>query len=120
MQLMPKQDRDAEILYSLQFKLHPKRYREMSPSLAARMAAVAGHVLGIAWTTPCFLKMIVLPDNFVFAQTLTEDGPGTMIGWLNVVQQDWKKVLDNAGLTAEELSSASYTFLRSHSQASTR
>lgn len=101
---------DASPTASLQIKLHPGRYSGMPPLLAARMAPVVGHVLGIAWTTPCFAKMIVLPDNFVFAQTLTEDGPGTMVGWLNVVQQDWKKLLDKAGLTDEERAVAEARF----------
>lgn len=79
-------------------KLHPARFSEMSPL----MAAIVGYVLGESFTTPSIAELTVSEqENLVYIR------PDGSVGFEGVqsledLRNNWNRLLDVAGLTDEE------------------
>lgn len=83
---------------TLNEKLHPNRFSEMSPF----MAAIVAFVLGESWTDPGIAEIAVSEtENLVYIRKA--DGVGfDGIESLSDLRNNWNRLLDAAGLTDEE------------------
>ena len=83
---------------SLTQKLHPDRFSEMSPF----MAAITGYVLGESWTNPQIAEITVSEqEDLVYIRK------GGAVGFdglhsLTDLRNNWNRLLDAAGLTEDE------------------
>lgn len=85
-------------LPSLTEKLHPSRFSGMSPL----MAAIVGYVLGESFTEPTIAELTVSErENLVY---IRQEGAAGFEGIqsLEDLRSNWNRLLDAAGLTAEE------------------
>lgn len=87
-----------EELETLVAKLDPRRFRGMSP----QMAAIVGYILGQKWTTPEIEGMVVTSDGFVLARRTGDIDHRAFIGALSDLERNWESLLDAADLTFEE------------------
>jgi hypothetical protein len=79
-------------------KLHPARFSEMSPL----MAAIVGYVLGESFTKPTIAELTVSEqENLVY---IRQEGAAGFEGLqsLEDLRNNWNRLLDAAELTAEE------------------
>lgn len=79
-------------------KLHPSRFSEMSPL----MAAIVGYVLGESFTKPTIAELTVSEqENLVY---IRQDGAVGFEGLqsLEDLRNNWNRLIDAAGLTDEE------------------
>ncbi len=87
-------------MLSLVEKLHPNRFTEMSPF----MAAIVGFVLGEPWTKPEIFEVTVSEtENLLYIRkegAIGFDG----VQSLEDMRNNWNRLLDAAGLTPEERS----------------
>jgi hypothetical protein len=89
-------------MLSLVEKLHPNRFTEMSPF----MAAIVGYVLGQSWTKPEIVEVAVSEaENLVYIRKADATGFGGLQS-LEDMRNNWNRLLDAAGLTPEERSEA--------------
>jgi len=82
----------------LKKKLHPSRFPEMSPF----MAAIVGFVLGEPFTTPAIGEITVSEaENLVY---IRQAGAAGFDGLQNLqdLRNNWNRLMDVAGLTPEE------------------
>lgn len=79
-------------------KLHPRRFKGMSP----KMASIVGFVLGERFTDPAIEDMIVTVDGCVLAQHEGDVGFNDFVGAKSDLVRNWNNLLDAAGLTPEE------------------
>ena len=79
-------------------KLHPSRFSEMSPF----MAAIVAYVLGEAWTEPAIAEITVSEaEDLVYVRQA--DGAGfDGIQNLSDLRNNWNRLIDAAGLTPDE------------------
>ena len=79
-------------------KLHPSRFSEMSPF----MAAIVAYVLGEAWTEPAIAEITVSEaEDLVYVRKA--DGAGfDGIQNLSDLRNNWNRLIDAAGLTPDE------------------
>jgi hypothetical protein len=83
---------------SLTEKLHPARFSEMSPL----MAAIVGYVLGESFTEPTIAELTVSElENLVY---IRQEGALGFEGLqsLDDLRNNWNRLMDAADLTAEE------------------
>ncbi|MBX3394313.1 MAG: hypothetical protein KF841_02995 [Phycisphaerae bacterium] len=79
-------------------KLHPDRFTEMSPF----MAAVVGFVLGESWTRPEIAEITVSEtEDLVYVRRSGGDGFDGLQS-LTDLRQNWNRLLDAADLTPDE------------------
>lgn len=79
-------------------KLHPDRFTEMSPF----MAAVVGFVLGEAWTDPAIAEITVSEsEDLVYVRKAGGVGFDGVQS-LTDLRNNWNRLLDAAGLTPDE------------------
>lgn len=79
-------------------KLHPARFSEMSPF----MAAIVGYVLGQSFTEPTIAELTVSEqENLVY---IRQEGASGFEGIqsLEDLRNNWNRLLDAAGLTDDE------------------
>lgn len=92
----------SRMMDSLKAKLHPSRFTEMSPL----MAAIVGYVLGEHYTTPEIAEIAVSEnENIVYirkAGSVRFDG----LQSLEDMRNNWNRLIDVAGLTPDERSEA--------------
>jgi hypothetical protein len=87
---------------SLTEKLHPARFSEMSPL----MAAVVGYVLGESFTEPTIAELTVSElENLVYIRQ--EEALGFEgLQSLDDLRNNWNRLMDAAELTADERAEA--------------
>ena len=79
-------------------KLHPGRFTEMSPF----MTAIVAYVLGESWTDPAIAELTVSEaENLVYIRKVGGVGFDG-IQSLTDLRNNWNRLLDAAGLTADE------------------
>ncbi|MCC7291849.1 MAG: hypothetical protein IT449_07300 [Phycisphaerales bacterium] len=79
-------------------KLHPDRFTEMSPF----MAAIVGYVLGESWTNPAIAEVTVSEtEDLVYVRKAGSAGFDGLQS-LTDLRNNWNRLLDAAGLTPEE------------------
>lgn len=79
-------------------KLHPNRFTNMSPM----MAAIVGCIVGEKYTEPAIAELVVTSDGFVLGRHYDDCGCNEFIGAESDFQKNWTSLLDAAGLTAQE------------------
>lgn len=87
---------------SLSDKLHPTRFSEMSPL----MAAIVGYVIGKSFTEPTIAELTVSEqENLVY---IRQEGAAGFEGVqsLEDLRNNWNRLLDAAELTADERTEA--------------
>lgn len=83
---------------SLAKKLHPARFTEMSPL----MAAIVAYVLGLSWTNPQIDEIAVSEaENFVYIRKAGATGFDGFQS-LEDLRNNWNRLLDAAELTSDE------------------
>jgi len=83
---------------SLKQKLHPDRFTEMSPF----MAAIAAFVLGESWTDPQIAEIAISEqEDLVYVRKVGGIGFDGVHS-LTDLRNNWNRLLDVAGLTADE------------------
>ena len=91
---------------NLSEKLNPARFSEMSPL----MAAIVGYVLGESFSEPTIAELTVSEqENLVY---IRQEGAVGFEGIqsLEDLRNNWNRLLDAAGLTAEERKEAVMLF----------
>lgn len=79
-------------------KLHPTRFSEMSPL----MAAIVGYVLGESFTNPTIAELTVSEqENLVYIRQEGAEG-FEGVQSLEDLRNNWNRLLDAGELTAEE------------------
>lgn len=71
-------------------KLHPHRFPNMSP----KMAAIVGHIFGIEITDPVIDALFVTSDGFVLAQHAGDCGANCFIGSYEQLRNNWVRLLN--------------------------
>ena len=71
-------------------KLHPHRFPNMSP----KMAAIVGHILDIEVTEPAIDGLFVTSDGFVLAQHTGDCGANDFIGSYEQLRSNWVRLLN--------------------------
>jgi len=85
-------------MISLAEKLHPNRFTEMSPF----MAAIAAYILGESWTDPQIAEIAASEqENLVYVRKVGGIGFDGVHS-LTDLRNNWNRLLDAAGLTPEE------------------
>lgn len=87
-----------KLMGTLKVKLNPRRFDGMSPF----MAAIVGYVLGESFTTPDIAELTVSEsESLVY---IRQSGAAGFDGIesLDDLRNNWNRLLDAAGLTAEE------------------
>ncbi len=85
-------------MHELAQKLHPDRFTEMSPL----MAAIVGYVLGQKLTTPQIEELAVSEaENLVYIRPEGSTGFDGVES-LEDLRRNWNRLLDAAGLTDDE------------------
>lgn len=79
-------------------KLHPDRYSEMSPM----MAAIVAYVLGESWTSPQITELTVSESEDLVYIRKSDSVGFDGIQSLTDLRNNWNRLLDAAGLTQEE------------------
>lgn len=87
---------------SIQQKLHPQRFTEMS----GKFAACVGCIVGARYTQPEIAELCVTSDGFVLARTQGDIGYNEFIGTEDEFYQNWRRLLDAAGVTREQRTEA--------------
>lgn len=79
-------------------KLHPRRFTEMSPF----MAAIVGYVLGESWTDPAITDVAVSEaEDLVYVRKVGAVGFDGLQS-LTDLRNNWNRLLDAADLTLDE------------------
>lgn len=79
-------------------KLHPRRFTEMSPF----MAAIVAFVLGESWTNPAIAEVTVSEaEDLVYVRKVGAVGFDGLQS-LTDLRNNWNRFIDAAGLTQEE------------------
>jgi len=109
--IIPDKPSPADV-ETVQQKLNPRRFSDMSP----KMAAIVGFVVGKKYTRPGIASMYVTSDGFVIARPSVESG-GTshagheqFIGTLSQLEDNWERLLDATELTIQERAVAERLF----------
>lgn len=89
-------------------KLHPRRFTEMSPF----MAAIVAYVLGESWTEPAIAEVTVSEaEDLVYVRKADSAGFDGLQS-LTDLRNNWNRLIDAAELTPEERSEAVALFRR--------
>jgi hypothetical protein len=84
---------------SLRAKLHPSRFTEMSP----KMAALVAYILETDYDVhPRIKELAPVSGGIVLARTSMDIGYNLFIGSEDDLVRNWKALLNVAGLTVEE------------------
>lgn len=79
-------------------KLHPRRFTEMSPF----MAAIVAFVLGESWTDPAIAEVTVSEaEDLVYVRKVGAVGFDGLQS-LTDLRNNWNRLIDAAGLTPDE------------------
>lgn len=90
-------------------KLHPSRFTEMSP----KMAAIVGCILGQKWTTPALAEIVVTqPGGLLLGRLDGDVGYNEVLGSHEDLCRNWNKLREVAELTEEESAFAGELFGR--------
>ena len=81
-------------------KLHPARFPNMSP----RMAAIVGYLMGKEYTTPTISGLCVTSDGYCLAQHAGDIGFNDFIGEYSEVERNWRNLvgITEVGLSEQE------------------
>lgn len=79
-------------------KLNPNRF----PDMSGQMVAIVGCVLGQDWAVPQIKSLWITPDSSVWAMNDGDERYCHFVGKAIDVEGQWKALLADAGLTAEE------------------
>jgi len=87
-------------------KLHPRRFTEMSPF----MAAIVAFVLSESWTNPAIAEVTVSEaEDLVYVRKVGAVGFDGLQS-LTDLRNNWNRLIDAAGLTQEERKEAVILF----------
>ena len=89
-------------------KLHPTRFTAMS----GKMAAIVACILGCTWTSPAIAELVVTSDGHVLARDEGDCGCNAYIGTVTNLEDNWRRLLDAAELTAAERQEAHAAYQR--------
>ncbi len=89
--------------------LHPSRF----PNASGKMMALVAYVLGERWTTPSIGEIEITSDGHVMASHEGDVGMNEMIGSMEDLRNNWRRLLRAAGLTEAERKDAEKLFRRS-------
>jgi hypothetical protein len=99
-------DTMVSVVAEIKTKLHPKRFPNMSPF----MAAVVGYVLGESFTNPEIAEITVSEqENLVYIRKAGAVGFDGLQS-LEDLRSNWNSLMDAAGLTADERKEAVHLF----------
>lgn len=90
----------------IQETLHPKRFRGMSP----KMAAIVGFILDIECTNPSIAEMAITSDGFVIARHKGDAGMNDMMGTETDLSRNWSELLAAAELSPDDRKAAQDMF----------
>ena len=83
-------------------KLHPSRFTEMSP----KMAAIVGCIIGERFTNPSLVELSITSDGYVLGRREGDCGLNEWIGSADDLERNWKALIEVANLTVEEVNQA--------------
>jgi hypothetical protein len=86
----------------LKQKLNPRRF----PGMSGKMVAIVGFVLDEVYTDPHITEMAVTSDGMVLAQRSDDVGMNDIIGNELDLQNNWKRLIEVAGLNNAEINEA--------------
>ncbi len=87
-------------------KLHPFRFPEMSP----KMAAVVGFIVDRTFTEPAIEEVAITADGYVLARHAGDVGMNTILGSGEDLLRNWRNLLAAAGLNESERELAEWLF----------
>jgi hypothetical protein len=90
------------MIATLKKKLHPDRFTEMSP----KMAAIVAYILDEGWTDPKLVEMVVTSDGHILGRHDGDIGLNDFMGAESDLVRNWNNLLDCAGLDEEERTEA--------------
>lgn len=95
---------DDDLLTSLQAKLDPRRFPNMSP----QFAAVVGCLLKIRITEPHLVQVVVTSDGFLLGRNEGEPTCQHFLGTREWLEENWEKLisLPDVALTGDEYQAA--------------
>lgn len=79
-------------------KLHPSRFTEMSP----KMAAIVGCIIGEKFTNPSLVELSVTSDGYVLGRQERDCGLNEWIGSVRDLERNLSHLVVCADLTPEE------------------
>lgn len=85
-------------MFKLAEKLHPNRFTEMSPF----MAAIVAYVLGESWTDPAIAEVAVSETQDLVYMRKAGSAGFDGLQSLTDSRNNWNRLLDAAGLTPDE------------------
>lgn len=94
---MPKVVIGILVKDTLSPKLHPQRFTEMSP----KMAAIVAYILGERWTEPEIAELVI-NDGVVLARVVGDVGFNSFIGAAQDLEKNVSNLLAIAELTEAE------------------
>lgn len=84
-------------------KLHPRRFPNMSP----KMAAIVGYILDEEFTEPYIADILITSDHFVLARHANDIGFNDFLGHKSDLENNWQNLLKlTHDLTDEERAQA--------------
>ncbi|KKL72589.1 hypothetical protein LCGC14_2083420 [marine sediment metagenome] len=83
---------------TLESKLQPGRFTNMSP----KMAAIVGCIIGAKFTDPALVELSITADGHVLGRKDGDCGLNEWIGSADDLERNWQMLLGAAGLTEEE------------------
>src|SRR5689334_24709470 len=83
---------------SLESKLNPSRFPNMSP----QMAAIVGFIIGSQFASPAITELVVTSDGFVLIGVEGQVGANEFLGSYAALLRNWLNVLSCARLTMDE------------------
>ena len=86
-----------------QTKLHPARFPNMSPQMAALVAPILGRD---DLTQPAIAELCITADGFLMAREVGDCGFNSFIGAVSDWDRNWANLLNCAGLMGDELEQA--------------
>lgn len=96
-------------LTKLQQLLHPRRFRGMQ----AQTAAVVAYLLDLhGVTNPELVGLWITSDGFVLGSRSGDLGANAFLGDAAGLDENWKRLLETAGLSAKQKSEANALFKR--------
>jgi hypothetical protein len=92
---------------TLESKLKPSRFTNMSP----KMAAIVGCIIGTQFTDPQLVELCITADGHVLGRKDGDCGLNEWIGDASDLERNWRMLLGAAGLTLNETAQAEALYL---------
>ena len=95
---------EDDLLTSLQAKLDPRRF----PNMSSKFAAVVGCILKIRITEPRLVELVVTSDGWLLGRHEDDSGCNEFLGPQTWLMENWEKLINlpEVGLTIDECQGA--------------